>query len=45
MVSVKYGLLFISGLDTDIVKTLANIQFGEVLSSLELGYKFRDQEK
>ena len=42
---MKYSLPFISGLDLDIVKTPANIQFGKVLCFLKLSNKLRDQEK
>jgi len=44
-VCMKYSLPFISGLDSDIVKTPANIQFGKVLCFLKLSNKLRDQEK
>ena len=40
--SAKDSLPFISGLNTDIVETPANIQFGKVLGFLELGHKLGD---
>ena len=37
--------LLVSRLNADIVETPTDIQLGEVLSSVELGYKFRDQKE
>ena len=39
MISVKSSLLLIFRLDVDIVKILANIQFGKILTILKLQNK------
>ena len=45
MVSAESHLPFISGLDTYIIETLADVKFCEVPGSAELGNKFGDEGK
>ena len=45
LVSVKGHFPLISGLDVYIIETPADIQFCEVLGSMELGDKFGDEEE
>jgi len=45
LVGAKGRLPLISGLDAYIVETLADIQFGEIPGSMELGNEFGDEGK
>jgi len=43
VVDIEDSLLLVSGLDAYVVETLANVQFSEILGSVELQYEFRDK--